>query len=67
MKKIGFVGVADATRFTGDVTVAFAEGLETVNGKSLEPVQVGKVVVASGAGRGLVDGDHVIETGGTDG
>jgi len=67
MKKIGFVGVAVATTFTGDVTVVLASGLETLNGKSSAPPMGGTVVVASGAGKLLVEGDQFIATGGTEG
>jgi hypothetical protein len=42
-------------------------GLETVSGKSSDPVHVGKVLLAGGAGSGLVEGDHVTGTGGTEG
>jgi hypothetical protein len=64
MKKIGFVGVADATTLIGDVTLAPSVGLDTVNGKSFEPAGG---AVATGAGRLLVLADHVIGTGGVDG
>jgi hypothetical protein len=65
MKKIGLVGVAEATTFNGEVVDSPVVGLETVNGKSLEPAGGGSCAV--GAGRGLVCGDHVIATGGVDG
>jgi hypothetical protein len=64
MKKIGFVGVAEATTVKGDVTLAPAVGLETVNGKSFEPAGGG---VAVWAGSRLVPGVHQIGTGGVDG
>jgi hypothetical protein len=65
MKKIGFVGVADATTLIGDVTLAPAVGFEIVNGKSFDPAGGG---VASGAGNcWLFPGVHVIGTGGVDG
>jgi len=64
MKKIGFVGVADATTLIGDVTLAPSVGFEIVNGKSFEPAGGG---VATGAGRLLLLADHVIGTGGVDG
>jgi len=67
MKKIGFLGDADATTFTGEVTVVLISGLETVSGKSFEPPMGGTVVVASGAGSGLVAGDQLIATGGVEG
>jgi hypothetical protein len=65
MKKIGFFGVADATRLMGDVTVPESVGLEMVRGKSLEPAGGG--TWAGGAGSGLAPGDHVIATGGVEG
>jgi len=65
MKKMGFFGVAEATTFTGDVTVAPSVGLETESGKSLEPAGGG--TCAAGAGSGLVEGLHVIGTGGVEG
>jgi hypothetical protein len=65
MKNIGLVGAAVATRFTGEVTVAFGAGLVTVNGKSVAPLHGGRVVPAGGAGMfGSADGDQVIVTGG---
>jgi len=64
MKKIGFFGVADATTLIGDVTLDPSIGLETVSGKSFEPAGG---AVASGAGKLLLLGDHVIGTGGVDG
>ncbi|PYX51223.1 MAG: hypothetical protein DMG79_03650 [Acidobacteria bacterium] len=67
MKKIGFFGVAEATTFVGEVTVAPSRGLETVRGKSLEPFGHGGGTGAVGAGRGLDCGDHVMGTGGVDG
>lgn len=65
MKKIGFFGVALATTFMGDVTVALSTGLETVSGKSFEPAGGG--TCAGGAGKGLLCGDQVIATGGVEG
>ena len=65
MKNIGFVGVAEATTCTGDVVVAFSVGVEIFKGKSFEAVGGGSC--AGGAGRGLVDGDHVMGTGGVEG
>src|SRR5579862_5419656 len=73
MKKIGFLGDAEATTFMGDAMLAPVAGLETVRGKSLDPVGAGGVQVevgglhAGGAGRLLVLGDQLIETGGVDG
>lgn len=70
MKKMGFFGVAFATTFNGEVTFAFATGLETVNGKSFDPFFQGAVVSSSAGGAGVVkslDGDHVIGSGGIDG
>ncbi len=65
MKKIGFFGVALATTFIGDVTVALSVGFETVSGKSLDPAGGGTCAV--GAGNGLLCGDQIIGTGGVDG
>jgi hypothetical protein len=65
IKKIGFLGLADATTVAGEVTVPPSLGLEIVSGKSFEPLGGG--TSAGGAGNGLVCGDHVIGTGGTDG
>jgi hypothetical protein len=72
MKKIGFLGVAEATTFKGEVTEAFATGFETVRGKSLAPFFHGAVVSSSavGAGSGLEAGSligHEIVSGGIDG
>jgi hypothetical protein len=70
MKKIEFVGEADATTVAGELTVPRSVGLDTVNGKSLEPFGSGAAQVevggeqAGGAGYGLLFGAHVIETGG---
>ena len=73
IKKIGFLGDADATTVAGEVTDPPSLGLDTVRGKSLEPfgsggaqVDVGGVQ-AGGAGKGLVLGAHVIATGGVEG
>jgi hypothetical protein len=63
MKKIGLEGCAEATTLIGEVNVAPAVGLETVKGKSFDPGGGG--TWAGGAGSGLVDGDHVMGTGGT--
>jgi hypothetical protein len=65
MKKIGFFGVAVATTFRGDVTVEPSVGLLTTKGKSFDAGGGG--TCAGGAGSGLLWGDHVIGTGGTDG
>jgi hypothetical protein len=65
MKNIGFVGLADATTFAGEVTVALSDGLEIVSGKSFDAEGGGSC--AGGAGSGLVLGDHVIGTGGAKG
>jgi hypothetical protein len=65
MKKIGFLGVADATTVTGEVTVPPSVGLEMVSGKSSEALGGG--VCAGGAGSGLLEGDQLIGTGGVDG
>jgi len=54
--------VADATTLMGEVTLEPSVGLESVSGKSFEPVGG---AVASGAGSLLVLGDQVIGTGGT--
>jgi len=69
MKKMGFFGVADATTWIGDVRVALAVGLEMESGKSFEPVPHSALfgATAAGAGNGLVEGDHVMGTGGVDG
>lgn len=70
---MGFFGVADATTVIGDVVVALLVGLETVRGKSFDPLGSGGVQVevggsqAGGAGNLLLLGDHVIGTGGVDG
>jgi len=65
MKKMGFFGVAEATTFVGEVTVARSVGLETESGKSLDPAGGG--TCAGGAGSGLVEGLQVMGTGGVDG
>ena len=65
MKKIGLFGVALATTFIGDVTVALSVGFEIESGKSFDPAGGG--TCAGGAGNGLLCGDHVIGTGGVDG
>jgi len=51
--------------FAGEVTVPPSVGLEIESGKSLEPAGGG--TIAAGAGSGLVEGDHVIGTGGVEG
>jgi hypothetical protein len=35
---MGFFGVADATTWVGEVTVDPSRGLDTVNGKSFDPL-----------------------------
>jgi len=69
MKKIEFVGVAEATTLIGDVTLAPAVGCETVSGKSSDPVPQSAAAgsAAVGAGNLLLLADHVIATGGVDG
>ena len=61
--------MADATTLIGEVRVALAVGLETERGKSLEPVPQSVLLGATavGAGNELVEGDHVIGTGGVEG
>ena len=61
---MGFVGVADAITVAGEVTVAPSAGLETVSGKSFDPVLYGGGIGAAGAGNGLVCGDQVMGSGG---
>jgi len=65
MKKMGFLGLAEATTLSGEVTVPPSVGLEMVSGKSFEPAGGG--TSAEGAGSGLLCGDHVIGTGGVEG
>jgi|SRR5215469_9648297 len=65
MKKMGFVGCADATTSIGDASDAPDVGWDTVSGKSVEGCGGG--TCACGAGSGLEDGDHVIATGGAEG
>jgi hypothetical protein len=69
MKKIGFVGVAEATTLIGDVTLEPLVGFDTVNGKSVAPLaqSVPCGGTAVGAGNELDDGLQVIATGGTEG
>jgi hypothetical protein len=69
MKKMGFFGVAEAITLIGDETLAPSIGLATLRGKSFEPLPQSAVAgsCATGAGRSLVLGDHVIGTGGVDG
>ena len=69
MKKIGFLGVAEATTLIGDVTLALATGFETVKGKSLDPAPhaVLEGFCAVGAGKALLLGDQLMGTGGVDG
>jgi|SRR5215471_3463145 len=62
---MGFFGVAEATTFKGDVRLLPSVGFEIVSGKSFEPAGGG--TCAGGAGSLLVDGDHVIGTGGVEG
>jgi hypothetical protein len=64
MKKMGFVGFAEATTVIGDVTVAPSDGLEIDKGKSVDAAGGG--TCAGGAGN-VLDGDHVIGTGGANG
>jgi hypothetical protein len=60
MKNSGLVGEALATTVNGEVTLAFAEGLETVSGKSSEPVPHAAFAgfSAVGAGYTLLDAVH---------
>jgi hypothetical protein len=69
MKKIGFVGLAEATTLNGEVTVAPVLGLVTVRGKSVDPVPQAEVAGSSavGAGKTLELAVHVIDTGAVDG
>src|SRR5437763_6638402 len=69
MKKIGFGGVAEATTWKGDATLAPAVGPDTVKGKSLVPVPQAAVdgLAAVGAGKLPVLAVHVMGTGGVDG
>ena len=69
MKKIGLFGVAVATTLIGDVRLAPAVGLETVRGKSFDPVPQSTVdgSCAAGAGKLLVLGVQLMETGGVEG
>ena len=62
---MGFFGVAEATMFSGEVTVDPSVGFETLSGKSLDGVGGG--TCAGGAGKGLVEGVHVIGTAGANG
>ncbi len=62
---MGFFGVAEATTVVGEVTVSPSVGFEIESGKSLEPGGGG--TCAGGAGSGLVEGLHVIGTGGVEG
>jgi len=70
---MGFFGVAVATTFMGDATLAPSVGLDTVRGKSLEPFGYGGVqgdsagIHAGGAGSELFEGDQLIGTGGVEG
>jgi hypothetical protein len=54
MKKMGFVGLAVAVTVKGEVTLAPALGLETVRGKSFEPVPQAAVEGSSAVGAGNV-------------
>jgi hypothetical protein len=65
MKKIGFVGVAEAVIVSGEVTVAPSVRPEIVSGKSFDPAGGG--TCAAGAGNGLLEGVHVIGCGGANG
>ncbi|PYX50456.1 MAG: hypothetical protein DMG79_05890 [Acidobacteria bacterium] len=73
MKKIGFLGVAEATTFRGEGTLDPSVGFDTVSGKSFDPFGSGGVQVdtggsqAGGAGNLLLLGDQVMGTGGVDG
>lgn len=57
----------------GEVVLPPSDGLDTVSGKSFDPLGSGGVqldvggVHAAGAGSALFPGDHVIETGGVEG
>src|SRR5437588_12192636 len=67
---MGFFGVALATTFIGEVTLAFATGLATLSGKSFDPFFQGAVVSSSAGGAGVVkslEGDHVMGSGGMEG
>jgi hypothetical protein len=65
--------LAFATTVSGDVVRTPSVGLDTLSGKSFDPLGSGGVqldvggVHAGGAGSGLFPGDHVIETGGVEG
>ena len=54
---MGFAGVAEATTFAGEFTVAPSPGLEMVSGKAEDGGDGGSC--AGGAGKELVCGDHV--------
>jgi hypothetical protein len=77
---MGFFGDAVATTFAGEVTLPPSVGLEIVKGKSFDPVGSGGVQVdvggvqvdvggvqAGGAGKELLPGAQVMETGGVEG
>ena len=67
------MGLALATMVAGEVVLPPSVGLDTVSGKSFEPLESGGVQVevggehAGGAGYGLLLGDQEIATGGVDG
>jgi len=67
MKKMGFLGLAEATTLVGDVTVEPSVGLETVSGKSFDPLGYGGGTGAAGAGSGLLCGVQSMGRGGVDG
>ena len=54
MKKIGFVGVAEACTVSGEVTLALAVGLETVSGKSSAPFAHCVLAGSSAVGAGIL-------------
>ena len=70
---MGFFGDAVATTFAGEVTLPPSVGLEIVKGKSFDPVGSGGVQVdvggvqEGGAGKELLPGAQVMETGGVEG
>jgi hypothetical protein len=70
MKKMGFLGVEEATTCMGEAVLPPSDGLEMVSGKLFEPWGYGGSQVedggsqAGGAGSELFFGDHVIGTGG---
>ena len=62
---MGFFGVAEAVTLNGELTLEPSNGFATDKGKSFDPAGGGSW--AGGAGRGLVDGDQVMGTGGVEG